>query len=183
MENYSYASQRAALERFAAALRSRPSALKDDDCGDPIIAGAAGRVIACPGMPGQKPLKPGFQLYVIGATERKWTGVKRALGFAELTNDGEGEGAFYLDRLPTRAETIVIRSQLGIKAQLSEQELARRRSMTAAFNARWQAARNTLDLSEIEAITARKLPSDAAPARVAKCHVDGNFSLEVIDNA
>jgi hypothetical protein len=182
MENYPYASQRAALERFAVELRSRPSALKEDDCGDPIIAGAAGRVAACPGMPGQKPLKPGFQLYIIDVTERKWTVVKRALGFAELTTDGDGEGAFYLDRLPTKAEAAVIRAQIGIKAQLSEQELARRRSMTAAFNARRQAARNTLDPSEIEAITARKLPSDDASASgVAKCPVDGNFSLEVID--
>jgi hypothetical protein len=60
LHSYPYAQQRAALERFAVALCSRPSALKDDDCRDPIIAGAARHVIACPGMPGQKPLKPGF---------------------------------------------------------------------------------------------------------------------------
>jgi hypothetical protein len=138
-------------------------------------------VIACPGRLGQRPPKPGFQIYVLDATKRKWTAVKRALGFAELTSDGDGEGVFYLDRLPTKAEATLIRRQLGIKAQLSERELARRRSMTAAFNARGLAARN---LSEIEAIMARKLPSDDAPVpRVAKCLVDGNFSLEVIDNS
>jgi hypothetical protein len=163
------------------ALRSRPSALKNDDCGDPIIAGVAGHVIACPGRLGQRPPKPGFQIYVQAATKRKWTAVKRALAFAELTNDGDWEGALYLDRLPTKAEATLIRRQLGIKAQLSAQELARRRSMTAAFNARWQAAQNP---SEIEAIMARKLPSDdASVPRVAKCPGDGNFSLEVIDNA
>jgi hypothetical protein len=157
MDIYPYAKQRAALESFAVALRSRPSALRNDDCGDPIIAGAAGHVIACPGRLGQRPPKLGFQLYVINLTKRKWTSVKRALAFAELTNDGDWEGSFYLGRLPTKAEATLIRRQLGIKAQLSEHELARRRSMTAAFNARWQAARN---LPEIEAIMARKQPSE-----------------------
>jgi hypothetical protein len=81
---------------------------------------------------------------------------------------GPGEGAFYLNRLPTKAEAGVIRAQLGIKAQLNEQELARRRSMTGAFNARRQAARDTLNPSEIEAITAQKLPwGDASEAGVA----------------
>jgi hypothetical protein len=118
MDSYPYAEQRAALKRFAVALRSRPSALKDDDCGDPIIAGSVGHVIACLGRLGQRPSKPGFQLHVIDATERKWTSVKRALAFAELTSDGDGEGAFYLDRLPTKAEATVIRARLGIKTQL-----------------------------------------------------------------
>jgi hypothetical protein len=59
-----------------------------------------------------------------------WTYAKRALKFAKLTNDGDEEGRFLLDRTPTDAEAKVMREYLGIpKAiELSNAEAARRRA-------------------------------------------------------
>jgi hypothetical protein len=43
-------------------------------------------------------------IYVSCETKMGWTYAKKALGFAKLTNDGDDEGALFLDRLPTKSE-------------------------------------------------------------------------------
>ena len=66
----------------------------------------------------------GHQFLVMGWSTNGWNSAKRALSFAELTNDGDDEGAFILDRLPTRAEAAAARKWIGAarKRQISEEE-------------------------------------------------------------
>ena len=120
MNTFPPAKQRPALLEFALAVRSRASALRRDECGDWRINGRHGHIYAVP---------EGFQLYYSG-TERTWPNVKRALSFARVTQDGDGEGCFILDRCPTQAEGAVIRDKLGIpkKRELGQEELARLRA-------------------------------------------------------
>src|SRR5260370_38143426 len=62
-------------------------------------------------------------------TVRGWNIAKEALGFAELTNDGDLDGAFFLDRLLTPDETEIIRRYCVIpkRAHYSDEVLARKR--------------------------------------------------------
>jgi hypothetical protein len=39
-------------------------------------------------------------IYVVGRTAREWNRARAALSFAKLTNDGDDEGAIFLDRIP-----------------------------------------------------------------------------------
>jgi hypothetical protein len=43
----------------------------------------------------------------------RWTWAKRRLAFCELTQDGDAEGVFRLQRLPTASEAEEIRYVLG----------------------------------------------------------------------
>jgi hypothetical protein len=63
---------------------------------------------------------------------RRWTNIKGELAFARLTQDGDDEGCFHLDRLPTKAEAGAIRDCLGIR---------KRRLVTAEARAQLEAAR------------------------------------------
>lgn len=67
-------------------------------------------------------------LYVTAESAMAWTYAKKALRFAEVTQDGDDEGILWLDRLPTAEEGKVIRRYLGIpkKAELSEDTRAKR---------------------------------------------------------
>jgi hypothetical protein len=58
----------------------------------------------------------------------RWTWAKRRLAFCELTQDGDAEGVFRLQRLPTASEAEEIRYVLGIwkRFEYSPVELARR---------------------------------------------------------
>ena len=78
---------------------------------------------------------PGYLLYA-HATPRRWTNIKRHLAFARLTQDGDDEGCFHLDHLPTGNEAETIRDCLGIR---------RRRSVTEAARAQLAAARSLLN--------------------------------------
>ena len=66
---------------------------------------------------------------------RKWTNIKSSLAFAKLTQDGDDEGCFYLDRLPTQAEAGAIRDALGIR---------KRRIMTAEALSNLERARGSI---------------------------------------
>jgi hypothetical protein len=62
---------------------------------------------------------------------RKWTSIKAQLGaFTRLIQNGDDEGCFYLDRLPTQAEAGPIRDALGIRRRraVTEETKARLRS-------------------------------------------------------
>jgi hypothetical protein len=108
-----------ALVAFAAALGCRDAALKRDDRGEPFIEGRRGRIYAVPGSLA-RPNTPGFVLYALravgdeGHTSHWWTNTKAEMAFAEITNDGDAEGAFFLDRLPTAAEAETIRARFWI---------------------------------------------------------------------
>ena len=58
---------------------------------------------------------PGFQIFVTGWTAKGWNLAKQAFKpFASLTNDGDDEGAFSLDRWPTSEEAEMIRHWCGV---------------------------------------------------------------------
>jgi hypothetical protein len=120
--------QRPALLALAEAIKSRDAALRRDEFGDWRISGRNGHIYAVPGSV-DRPGAAGFLLYSAASSARAWTNAKRDLAFAELTQDGDDEGVFFLDRLPSAAEAPVIRNWLGVtKARsMSEEELARRR--------------------------------------------------------
>jgi hypothetical protein len=139
-DTYPHATQRAQLDRFLKSIGARPSTLRRDDCGDPAIKGTRGHVMAIPGIPWHRSRvheahkRAGFLLYVVTESGTAWTYAKRALKFAEVTQDGDEEGFLWLDRLPTAEEAKVIRRYLGIpkKAELSEETKAARRTVLAA---------------------------------------------------
>lgn len=70
----------------------------------------------------------------MGWTARGWNSAKGALSFAALTNDGDDEGALFLDRLPNADEAELLRHYLAIpkKRELDEATLARLREHMAS---------------------------------------------------
>jgi hypothetical protein len=114
---YPPAVQRPALLDFAKAIGSRDRALRRDECGDWRVNGSHGNVYAVP---------EGFQIFVMGWSTKGWTLAKAALSFAKVCNDGDDEGGFILDRLPTRAEGEAIRKWCGIakRKEFSPEDLA-----------------------------------------------------------
>jgi hypothetical protein len=116
---------------FAKALGSRNSALRRDECGDWQILGTHGHVYAVCGLVGAKPPKAGFQAFVMGWTARGWKAAKDALP-GVVCNDGDDEGALFLDRLPTAAEATAIRKWCGIakKREVSDAERERLRQFS-----------------------------------------------------
>jgi hypothetical protein len=66
-------------------------------------------------------------------SKRKWTNIKAQLVFARLTQDGDDEGCFYLDRLPTQAEAGPVRHALGIRKR---RHLSPEEATAAALNFR-----------------------------------------------
>jgi hypothetical protein len=134
MDKFPPSLQRPALLEFAHALDSRPSALRRDENGDWRINGRGGHIYAVP---------EGFQIFVLNEkleaglagrwTSRGWTSAKSALDFARLVNDGDDEGAFILDRLPSPSEAAILRRYCMVpkRVSLGEEELARRRELAA----------------------------------------------------
>jgi hypothetical protein len=138
MDIWPPAKQRPALLDFAKALGSRDGALRRDACGDWRIEGRRGHIYAVPGSL-DRPHTPGFQIFVVGWTARGWNLAREAFKpFAALTNDGDDEGALFLDRLPTEQEAEIIRHYVGVakKAEYSEEVLAQKRA--AILKARQQ---------------------------------------------
>jgi hypothetical protein len=129
-DKYPPATQREALDRFAKAIGSRHDTLRRDECGDWTIRGNHGHVYAVPGILGIEPARAGYQLFLDTESSTRWTYAKRALSFAILTNDGDGDGALFLDRLPTQTEALAIRKTLGVAkvVELDATELERRRA-------------------------------------------------------
>jgi hypothetical protein len=132
MDSFPASLQRPALLEFAAALGSADNALKRDECGDWRIDGKFGHVYAY--APGR------FQFFVRTGladpddpeniaprgSKQAWTFAKKALAFARLCNDGDDEGGFFLDRLPTKAEAKTIRAYCVItkRPEISAQHRA-----------------------------------------------------------
>jgi hypothetical protein len=77
---------------------------------------------------------PGYLLYVApGESRRRWTGIKARFGFSTITQDGDDEGCFKLDRLPTEAEGQLIRAFLGIRRRRHLTEEAKARLLSVGF--------------------------------------------------
>jgi hypothetical protein len=123
--------ERAALAAFAEALGSASTAFRRDECGDPRINGKRGHVNA---------VSRGFLISCVCDSRRAWTYAKRALSFARVTQDGDEEGSFVMDRAPTAEEAKTIRRYLGIakRPELSAGHVAllRARAKRLATNGR-----------------------------------------------
>jgi len=138
MDIYPASAQRQALAKLVPALGCSDTALRRDDCGDPIIMGKHGHIYAVPGTIAE-PKRLGFMIYVLSETSdgetfdrwtcQGWTYAKRALSFAKLVNDGDDEGSLFLDRMPSKAEAEVIRRYCGIRKRtdLSDESVAQLR--------------------------------------------------------
>jgi hypothetical protein len=127
--------QRPALLAFRDALGCRDNALRRDECGDWRINGRRGHIYAVPGTL-DRPKTPGFQIFVMGWTARGWNLAKEAFRpFADLTTDGDDEGALFIDRLPTRAEAEIIRRYVGIakRQTYTEEQLVGMRERARAL--------------------------------------------------
>jgi hypothetical protein len=58
----------------------------------------------------------GFVFYVsTSESPRRWTGIKKRIGFCRLTQDGDDEGCLYLERSPKADEAVLIREAIGIR--------------------------------------------------------------------
>ena len=124
--------QRPALLKLVEALGCRDNALRRDECNDWRISGKRGWIYAVP---------EGFQFFYFARNGvNEWDGVgpyiedyvraKRNLTFCRLAQDGNGEGVFFLDRLPTADEAATIREIFVIakKREVSEETLERLRA-------------------------------------------------------
>jgi hypothetical protein len=125
---------RAQLERLVTALDASPLALQRDNVrgegriGDLAIHGTLGHIY---------PDGAGYLLYVASdESARRWSNVKARLRFCHLLNDGDDEGCFHLDRLPTPTEATKIREVLGIR---------KRRKVTDKARIQLEAARSLLN--------------------------------------
>jgi hypothetical protein len=125
---------RANLLALLAALDASPLALQRDLSrgegrkGDWGIRGKLGHIYA-----------DGADYLLCVSTEelpRRWTHVKRRLGFCNVTQDGDDEGCLRLDRLPVPHEVEAIREAIGIR---------KRRRLTPEGRAQLEAARGLLD--------------------------------------
>jgi hypothetical protein len=112
----------AALDAAEKALQRDPALRGQDNTGDWAIRGRLGHIY---------PDGQGYVLCVAAderdQSARRWTNVKaRLAGLCRVTQDGDDEGALYLDRLPAPHEADLIREALGIrrKRQLSAETKA-----------------------------------------------------------
>jgi hypothetical protein len=128
------------LNTLLTALDASPRALRRPVCrgwvGDYQITGKHGHVLADGAgyflyatTPERDRRDPDGEIRTYGSP-RRWDNIKRRLTFARLSQDGDDEGCFHLDRLPTKAEAGAIRDCLGIRKRrhLSPEALAKARS-------------------------------------------------------
>ncbi len=122
------ADDRLELEVFAAACKSRAKPGRDA-YGAHHLRGRYG-VIFASGTGGRREftILCGVDIEQ-EVTPREWSAVKRSRAFADLTQDGDSEGAFLLHRVPSATEGTALRKALGLPMAYSEQELQRRRDL------------------------------------------------------
>jgi hypothetical protein len=108
---------REGLLKFAEALGSAANPLRRDECGDPCINGRREHIYACP---------DGYRLYVVARSTQAWTWAKKDMAFACVEQDGDEEGVFAMDRLPTADEAELIRHYVGVtkRPDLSAERIA-----------------------------------------------------------
>jgi hypothetical protein len=138
-DEFPSSAERAKLLELAEALGCREAALRRDECGDWRVKGERGWIYAVSGSLDERG-REGFQLVVMPDGEfgdppkgsKEWAWAKKDMArFAALQNDGDGEGAVFMFRLPTAAGAAMIRDRLGIpkKREVSAAERDRLRAM------------------------------------------------------
>jgi hypothetical protein len=137
-ERNSMREDRTRLQALLSALDGSMRGLRRDDCGDYFIVGKKGHVYSD---------GAGYLLYSAAGSVRRWGFVKKRLAFCHVAQDGDGEGALHLDRLPTTAEAAAIRQNLGIRKrkQVSADTLAGLRDRFSTAEIRPIAAKDASD--------------------------------------
>jgi hypothetical protein len=120
--------QRPRLLQLAEKAEISFTQLRRDLCVDWMLHGNFGHVYALPYV---------YQILITGWSTQGWNICKREFAFATLTQDGDDEGAFMLDRDPTPDEAEIIRKRVGLRKRraISDEGLAALRSRLAAFRA------------------------------------------------
>jgi hypothetical protein len=126
---------KAHLAKLVDALCASPSCVCLDECRLWIIRGRSGCYASTFGD-GKE-----WLLVVTPTVElsgQAWTWAKKRLKFCKLTQDGDNEGCFRLERLPTESEAIEVRDILGIRKRtdLSPDEVARRQELARRMRER-----------------------------------------------
>jgi hypothetical protein len=103
---------RAALRELAHALDATGSSLSRDDCRQWWIWGSRGRICS-DGAVGS------WTLVIECETAREWSAVERSLSFCITGQNGDSEGNFRLDGLPTPEQAAAIRKALGLRKRRS----------------------------------------------------------------
>jgi hypothetical protein len=87
-------------------LSVSPRRLRRDPCGDWIVVGKRGHV-----------LTDGVNAfaYLPAGTSRRWEKAKRVLSFMAVTQDGDAEGIFRLDGMPSPTQAEAIRKAVGLR--------------------------------------------------------------------
>ena len=104
--------RRATLTVLLLALDASPLSLRRDfwrgigRWGDYAIHGKRGHTY---------PDGDGYLLCVHARSARSWSAAKRKLPFCQLRIDGEDEGTFHLDHLPSPTEANAIRKVMGVR--------------------------------------------------------------------
>ena len=139
-EKQSQTRDKAIIKALADALDISERTLEFDECDDWCIPGQNGRI------------SPGASAWflMIGADSmRHWSSIKTKLSFMELLKDGDDEGQFCLDRLPTPIEATILREVIGLKkrpalSEAHQKELSER--MQAINRSKVSFASKSLDL-------------------------------------
>jgi hypothetical protein len=73
--------------------------------------------------------KSSWGLTIEASSPRKWTNVKKKLGFLQVTQDGDREGVFHLTRLPTPEQAEAVREAVGLRKRpfLTDERIAQMR--------------------------------------------------------
>lgn len=143
--------QRPAILPFVSALNAADDTLRRDECGDWRINGKKGHIYATPvgviaGYEKRTPsadgpgvmvggTKTNWLLCVSPGSAMAWSYVKKAFApFAMVINDGDDEGVFRMDRLPSADEAVTIRQYLKIRKRVeySPETLERKREVMRA---------------------------------------------------
>ena len=142
-DKYPPSVQRPALLKLVEALGCQERALRRDDCGDWRIVGETGHIYAVPGSI-ERPTAEGFQIFVFCETKRQWSAAKSQMSF-DITNDGDTEGAFFLDRLPTSYDAEIIRRYVGLRKKREDSEATLAASNERLGKYRFQPKRTASD--------------------------------------
>ena len=92
---------------FVDAIDTRHKLIKYDECYNWRIQGTSGHVYAIPehGV---------FYICVETGSPRAWGAAKKFMAFCTISQDGDDEGVFRLNRLPTTLEGNMIRRVVGL---------------------------------------------------------------------
>lgn len=155
-------SDRRQQEVLLAALDAAPAQLRRDECGSWVISGRRGAIHTW--GDGKT-----WLVYVVGRSTRHWTAIKRRLAFMTVTQDGDDEGCFRLEALPTPGQSVLIRDALMLRKRRALTDASRAALIAAGVKGRFRAQEVALAPGLVPDPT--PVPSDEKSA--AKAPING----------